>query len=111
MAPADLRMGQPSPVTSLSAKTLIERMCVVDSVDPSGSDPVPPFFDDLPVDDLLVVPALDQTSVLKSGHELIERRARLPLALFGQACTKLPAGALALHQEAEHEDLEVRDRW
>src|SRR4051794_39621033 len=45
----------------------------------------------LAVDQLLLVPALDEPGVLQAGHHLVEGRGALALALLGQARAQLPA--------------------
>src|SRR3954470_17431967 len=74
------------------------------------TQPVTPLGDSLvPYRDLLV-PAVDQPVPLEPRHQLIERRCAALDAMRLQRLAQHAPGLLVLAQQAEHQELHVRDR-
>ena len=65
--------------------------------------------DDLAVDDLLLVPAGDETAVLEAGHELVERGPALAHAGGAQMVADDTPGRGAACEAADDEVLQVRE--
>ena len=69
------------------------------------------LFDDLAVDDLLVVRAVHEPGVLEPRHHLVEGRRGAGDAPLRERAPQIPSGPLAAAQQAEDEELKMGDGW
>ncbi len=76
-----------------------------------GIDAVAALLDDLRVDDLLRVEAVDPARVLEARHHLVERRRGPPHAVALQFAPNVLARLLAGEQRADDDELEMGEHW
>src|SRR5262245_65244655 len=76
-----------------------------------GLHAVAALLDDLRVDDLLRVEAVDPTRVLEARHHLVERRPGPPHAVALQFAPNVLARLLVGEQRADDDELEMGQRW
>src|SRR5262245_22895055 len=76
-----------------------------------GRHAVAALLDDLRVDDLLRVEAVDPARVLEARHHLVERRRGSPQAVALQFAPNVLARLFANEQRADDDELEMGERW
>src|SRR5262245_65379150 len=76
-----------------------------------GLDAVAALLDDLRVDDLLGVEAVDPAGVLEARHHLVERRPGPPHAVARQFAPNILARSFVGEQRADDDELEMSQRW
>jgi hypothetical protein len=76
-----------------------------------GLHAVAALLDDLRVDDLLRVEAVDPARVLESRHHLVEGRRGPPHAMALQFAPNVLARLLVGEQCADDDELEMREHW
>src|SRR5262245_31401468 len=77
----------------------------------SGLHAVAALLDNLRVDDLLRVEAVDPARVLEARHHLVERRRAPPYAVALQFAPNVLARLLVGEQRADDDELEVSECW
>src|SRR5262249_49872598 len=73
----------------------------------SRGDAVSTLFQQLPINDFFVVPALNKPAVLQPSHELIKCWAAFVFSSFGQLLAKMPAGLFLVEENSENQELQV----
>src|SRR5262245_42602949 len=76
-----------------------------------GLHAVAALLDDLGVDDLLGVEAVDPAGVFEARHHLVERRRGPPNAVALQFAPNILARLLFGEQRADDDELEMSQRW
>src|SRR5689334_15041282 len=65
----------------------VEQTGVIERAEAGTLGPIPALLDDLSVDDLLFVPALNKPGIFHASHELVERGPALAGALLFEGLT------------------------